>query len=128
MTKPIEVGQRVSIRINGKLFGRGALLAIRTDLSNTKYQISLDGGGQTHVTLENLRILKPKPKRVCHCNREPDRWVLFNPNGSYTLSIENKKEVIAHAQKYGVAHAQEYGVAYERAIAPLWIGSKEEVK
>ena len=117
MKKPIEVLQRVSIRINGKLCGRGELSLIREGVSDNKYQVALDGGGWAHVTLENLRRLKPKPKRVCHCNREPDRWASFNIHGVFICTSPTKESAARMSSANDSRH-----------VAPVWIGPKEKIK
>ena len=117
MKKPIEVGQRVAVYMNEKRICQGTVMPDRT---NDSFVVNGDNGINYYVYRENLRILKPKPKRVCHCNREPDRWALYNKDGDYFCTYASKKEAIQQVKDV-VMMLRHY-------VVPCWLGPKEEVK
>lgn len=116
MKKPIEVGQRVAVYRNGNRFCYGVVLEI-TDTIVDAFVVSGDDNERHYTYLENLRTLKPKPKRVCHCNREPDRWAAFNSAGAFVCSSPTRKSIM----EWVTLDACKY-------VAPVWIGPKVEVK
>jgi len=115
MKKPIEVGQRVAVYESGEFVCRGNVVQTPGD-GEVAFAVKDAKGTYYYCYWENLRILKPKPKRICHCNREPDRWAAFNAAGGFVCSSPTRKSIM----EWVTLDACKY-------IAPLWIGPKEEV-
>ena len=119
MKKPIEVGQRVAVYRNGRRICQGTVTSTSYDASDT-IEVAGDDEIYYYTYLEGLRILKPKPKRVCHCNREPDRWAVYDKDGDYFCTYASKKEAIQQV-KEAVMMLRQY-------VIPCWLGPKDEVK
>lgn len=119
MKKPIEVGQRVAVWVNEEFCGKGQVTELRVGL-HARYKVKFDGVVESgNYTRENIRILKPKPKRVCHCNREPDRWAVYDKDGDYFSTEPTRVE----AERTIAEIMEDTGV-----LAGCWFGPMEEVK
>jgi len=115
MKKPIEVGQRVAVYESGEFVCRGNVVQTPGD-GEVAFAVKDAKGTYYYCYWENLRILKPKPKRVCHCNREPDRWVGFDSAGEFYSTYPTKESAERNASYYS------------GGVAPCWLGPMEEVK
>lgn len=63
MKREFKVGDRVAVKENGYIVGRGTLTEISKTATGPSCRVRTDQGGIYSCYLENLRYLRPKPKR-----------------------------------------------------------------